>query len=149
MNIDELLDLMDETLEDAFNLPFTGGKRMVDVDKVRDIIDDIRLNMPAEIRQAKAIVQDRADIVATARAESDTIVKRAEDRARTLISDTEIVKQAQQRSTELMSSAQSHARETRNKMTEYCDNMLKTTEELLAKNSLEVKSLRQNLRKTK
>ncbi|MEG0617415.1 MAG: ATPase, partial [Oscillospiraceae bacterium] len=71
------------------------------------------------------------------------------DRARTLISDTEIVKQAQQRSTELMSSAQSHARETRNKMTEYCDNMLKTTEELLAKNSLEVKSLRQNLRKTK
>ncbi|MEG0178978.1 MAG: ATPase, partial [Oscillospiraceae bacterium] len=127
----------------------TGGKRMVDVDKVRDIIDDIRLNMPAEIRQAKAIVQDRADIVATARAEADTIVKRAEDRARTLISDTEIVKQAQQRSTELMSSAQSHARETRNKMTEYCDNMLKTTEELLAKNSLEVKSLRQNLRKTK
>lgn len=149
MNIDELLDLMDETLEDAFNLPFTGGKRMVDVDKVRDIIDDIRLNMPAEIRQAKAIVQDRTDIVATARAEADTIVKRAEDRARTLISDTEIVKQAQQRSTELMSSAQSHARETRNKMTEYCDNMLKTTEELLAKNSLEVKSLRQNLRKTK
>ena len=32
--------------------------RMVDVEKVRDIIDDIRLNMPAEIRQAKAIVQD-------------------------------------------------------------------------------------------
>ena len=60
MNIDELLDVMDETLEEAVNLPFTGGKRMVDVEKVRDIIDDIRLNMPAEIRQAKAIVQDRA-----------------------------------------------------------------------------------------
>ena len=55
MNIDELLDVMDETLEEAVNLPFTGGKRMVDVEKVRDIIDDIRLNMPAEIRQAKAI----------------------------------------------------------------------------------------------
>ena len=62
MNIDELLDVMDETLEEAVNLPFTGGKRMVDVEKVRDIIDDIRLNMPAEIRQAKAIVQDRAEI---------------------------------------------------------------------------------------
>ena len=31
MNIDELLDVMDETLEEAVNLPFTGGKRMVDV----------------------------------------------------------------------------------------------------------------------
>ena len=71
MNIDELLDVMDETLEEAVNLPFTGGKRMVDVEKVRDIIDDIRLNMPAEIRQAKAIVQDRADIVESAKKEAE------------------------------------------------------------------------------
>ncbi|MFQ9679415.1 MAG: ATPase [Ruthenibacterium lactatiformans] len=78
MNIDELLDVMDETLEEAVNLPFTGGKRMVDVEKVRDIIDDIRLNMPAEIRQAKAIVQDRADIVESAKKEAEAIVKRAE-----------------------------------------------------------------------
>ncbi len=68
MNIDELLDLMDETLEEAFNVPFSNGKRVVDIDKLRDIIDDIRLNMPTEIRQAKAIVNDRADIVSNARA---------------------------------------------------------------------------------
>ena len=84
MNIDELLDVMDETLEEAVNLPFTGGKRMVDVEKVRDIIDDIRLNMPAEIRQAKAIVQDRADIVESAKKEAEAIVTRAEDRARAM-----------------------------------------------------------------
>ncbi|MEF9975874.1 MAG: ATPase [Oscillospiraceae bacterium] len=148
MNIDDLLDLMDETLEDAFNLPFTGGKRMVDVDKVRDIIDDIRLNMPTEIRQAKAIVQDRADIVATARKEADTIVKRAEERARVLLSEQEIVKTAQARATEIVSGAQSHARETRTKMTDYCENLLKNTEEQLSKSTLEVKSLRSNLRKT-
>ena len=45
MTIDELLDVMDETLEEAVNLPFTGGKRMVDVEKVRDIMDDIRLSL--------------------------------------------------------------------------------------------------------
>ena len=58
---------------------------MVDVEKVRDIIDDIRLNMPAEIRQAKAIVQDRADIVESAKKEAEAIVKRAEDRARAMV----------------------------------------------------------------
>lgn len=148
MNIDDLLDLMDETLEEAFNLPFTGGKRMVDVDKVRDIIDDIRLNMPNEIRQAKAIVQDRADIMATAKRESEAVVKRAEDRARALVSDQEIVKLAQQRATEIMSSAQSHARETRVTITEYCENMLRKTEEQLAKSTLEVKTLRTNVRQS-
>ena len=100
MNIDELLDVMDETLEEAVNLPFTGGKRMVDVEKVRDIIDDIRLNMPAEIRQAKAIVQDRADIVESAKKEAEAIVKRAEDRARAMVAQETIVKAAQQKATE-------------------------------------------------
>lgn len=33
---------------------------------MRDIIDEVRLNMPTEIRQAKAIVNDRADIIASA-----------------------------------------------------------------------------------
>lgn len=62
MNIDELLDVMDETLEEAVNLPFTGGKRMVDVEKVRDITDDIRLNMLRRSARPRP-VQDRADIV--------------------------------------------------------------------------------------
>lgn len=88
-----------------------GGKRMVDVEKVRDIIDDIRLNMPAEIRQAKAIVQDRADIVESAKKEAEAIVKRAEDRARAMVAQEAIVKAAQQKATEILTSAQSQSRE--------------------------------------
>ncbi len=113
MNIEELLDMMDETLEEAVNLPFSGGKRVVDVEKVRDIIDDIRLNMPTEIRQAKAIVQDRAEIVDDAKKEAEAIVKRAEDRARAMVAQEAIVKAAQQRATEILSSAQSQSREMR------------------------------------
>ena len=128
MNIDELLDVMDETLEEAVNLPFTGGKRMVEVEKVRDIIDDIRLNMPAEIRQAKAIVQDRADIVESAKKEAEAIVKRAEDRARAMVAQEAIVKAAQQKATEILTSAQSQSREMRTAVTNYCENMLRHTE---------------------
>ena len=129
MNIDELLDVMDETLEEAVNLPFTGGKRMVDVEKVRDIIDDIRLNMPAEIRQAKAIVQDRADIVESAKKEAEAIA-------------------AQQKATEILTSAQSQSREMRTTVTNYCENMLRHTEEQLAKSMTEVKTVRSTLRQS-
>ena len=61
MTIDELLDVLDDTLEEATNLPFTGGKRVVDVEKLRDTIDEIRLNMPAEIRQAKGVLNRGQD----------------------------------------------------------------------------------------
>ena len=148
MNIDELLDVMDETLEEAVNLPFTGGKRMVDVEKVRDIIDDIRLNMPAEIRQAKAIVQDRADIVESAKKEAEAIVKRAEDRARAMVAQEAIVKAAQQKATEMLASALAQSREMRATVTGYCENMLRRTEEQLAQSLTDVKTVRTTLRQT-
>lgn len=146
MNIEELLDMMDETLEEAMNLPFSGGKRVVDVEKVRDIIDDIRLNMPTEIRQAKAIVQDRAEIVEDAKKEAESIVKRAEDRARAMVAQEAIVKAAQQRATEILSSAQSQSREMRSAVSNLCENMLRRTEEQLSKSLSEVKAVRTTLR---
>ena len=128
---------------------FTGGKRMVDVEKVRDIIDDIRLNMPAEIRQAKAIVQDRADIVESAKKEAEAIVKRAEDRACAMVAQEAIVKAAQQKATEILTSAQSQSREMRTTVTNYCvKNMLRHTEEQLAKSMTEVKTVRSTLRQS-
>ena len=63
MNIDEILDVIDELLDRAWSLPLSGGRCVVDADKVRDLIDDIRLNIPGEIKQAKAIVSDRAEII--------------------------------------------------------------------------------------
>ncbi|MEG1873017.1 MAG: ATPase [Ruthenibacterium sp.] len=146
MNIDELLDIMDETLEQATSVPFTGGKRMVDIEKVRDLIDDIRLNMPGEIRQAKAIVQDRGDIISTANKEAEAIVKRAEDRARALVSQEEIVKAAAAEARDIKANAQGLARETRSKMTDYCENLLRKTEEQMSKSMGELKILRTSLR---
>lgn len=148
MNMDELLDLIDETLEESPSLPLTGGKRMVDVDKVRDLIDDVRLAMPSEIKQAKAIVNDRADIVAAARKEAEAIIKKAEDRARALVDQEEIVKIAQQRAAELLGASQQQAREMRTTITDYCENMLRQTEETLARGAAEVKNVRQTLRQT-
>lgn len=146
MRIDELLDIMDETLEEAFSLPFVGGKRMVDVDKVRSIIDNIRLHLPEEIHHAKEIVQDRADILAAAKREADAITKRAEERARQIVAQEAIVKAAAERAKEITTQAQNKCLETRGKMNEYCDDMLKRTENVLDKNLGEVKKLRTTLK---
>ena len=145
MNIDDLLDLMDETLEDAFTVPLTG-KRMVDAERLRDIIDDIRLNMPTEIRQAKAIVNDRADIVEGARKEAEAIIKKAEERARVIVSEQEVVKQSQQRAAEIVQTAQQNSKDMRNSVTNYCENILKGAEEQLTKSVAEVKNVRVSIR---
>ena len=146
MNVNELLDTIEDTLEESTSMPLSGGKRLVDVEKVRDYLDDIRANLPGELRQAQQIVNDRAQIVDTANAQAQAIVKKAEERARILVSDAEIVKAAQQRAAEITAAAQSESRTLRQTVTDYCDNMLKTTEEAMVENAAQVKNARANLR---
>lgn len=146
MNVNELLDTIEDTLEESTSMPLSGGKRLVDVEKVRDYLDDIRANLPGELQQAQQIVNDRAQIVDTANAQAQAIVKKAEERARILVSDAEIVKAAQQRAAEITAAAQSESRTLRQTVTDYCDNMLKTTEEAMMENAAQVKNVRANLR---
>ena len=146
MNVNELLDTIEDTLEESTSMPLSGGKRLVDVEKVRDYLDDIRANLPGELRQAQQIVNDRAQIVDSANAQAQAIVKKAEERARILVSEAEIVKAAQQRAGEITGAAQAEARTLRQTVTDYCDNMLKNTEETMVENAAQVKKVRANLR---
>ena len=146
MNVNELLDTIEDALEESAGMPLSGGKRIVDVEQIRDYLDEIRATLPGERGQAQPIVNDRAPIVETANAQAQAIVKKAEERARILVSEAEIVKAAQQRASEIVSAAQTEARTVRQTVTDYCDNMLKTTEETMAENAAQVKSVRANLR---
>ena len=121
MNVNELLDTIEDALEEGANVPLSGGKKIVDVEQIRDYLDEIRANLPGELRQAQQIVNDRAQIVETANAQAQAIVKKAEERARILVSEAEIVKAAQQRAGEITTAAQNEARTLRQTVTDYCD----------------------------
>ena len=138
MNVNELLDTIEDALEESANVPLSGGKRIVNVEQIRDYLD--------ELRQAQQIVNDRAQIVDSANAQAQAIVKKAEERARILVSDAEIVKAAQQRASEITSAAQTEARTLRQTVTDYCENMLRTTEDTMVENAAQVKNIRNSLR---
>ena len=146
MNVNELLDTIEDTLEESAGMPLSGGKRIVDVEQIRDYLDEIRAALPGELRQAQQIVNDRAQIVDSANAQAQAIVKKAEERARILVSDAEIVKAAQQRASEITSAAQTEARTRRQTVTDYCENMLRTTEDTMVENAAQVKNIRASLR---
>lgn len=146
MNVNELLDTIEDVLEESANVPLSGGKRIVDVEQIRDYLDEVRAALPGELRQAQQIVNDRAQIVDSANAQAQAIVKKAEERARILVSDAEIVKAAQQRASEITSAAQTEARTLRQTVTDYCENMLRTTEDTMVENAAQVKNIRASLR---
>ena len=107
-NIDVILNSIDEVLEDAVTLPLTS-KCMVDADRIRELIDDIRLNMPTEIKQAKAVVSDRNEILSLAKKEAEGLIRKAEERAKSLVDNDTIVRQANAKGMALLSEASQKA----------------------------------------
>ena len=142
MSIEEILDQLDELIDRAWSLPLTGGRCVVDADKVRELLDDVRLNMPTEIRQAQSIVADRTEIVNTAKKEAEAIIARAEKHAAALVEEEEIVRQSKSKAAEIAQQAQQQSREMRQSAKEFVDNILKNTEESLAASMNEVKNTR-------
>lgn len=132
MNIEEILEGLEDMLEEAWSLPLSGGKCVVDVERIRQYLQDIRLNIPSEIKQAKLIVTDRNDIIQQAEKQSEAILRKAEEKARMMIAHEEVVKQAQEKAAEILHQAQSAAKEIRHASHEFSDSMLKQSEDALA-----------------
>ena len=86
MNVNELLDTIEDTLAESANMPLSGGKRIVDVDQIQEYLDEIRANLPGELRQAQAIVNDRGQIVDSANAQAKAIIRQAEEKEIVIIS---------------------------------------------------------------
>ena len=144
MNIEELLEQFDEVLDSGIKIP--GKKTLVDVEKLRAVVDDIRLNIPNEIRQARGIVADRADIITTAKREADGIIRNAEERAKAIVAQEEIVKMAQEKATEIIANAQAKSKEMRRAAQDFVDDIMRRADEGLTSNLGEIRKTRAALK---
>lgn len=144
MNMDDLMEQLDEVLESGFKMP--GKRVVVDVEKVRAIIDDMRMTMPTEVKQAKGIVADRADIINNAKREADNIVRVAEERAKAMVAQEEITKLAQAKAGEVLAAAQKKSREMRKAAQDFVDDLMLRSDEMLTANLNEIKKTRAALR---
>ncbi len=145
MNMDELLDQLDETLDGGMKFP--GKKVVLSSEAIRAIIDDIRMTMPNEIKQAKVIVADRADIITNAKREADTIIRAAEERAKAMVANEEITKLAQAKAGEIIANAQSKSKEMRKAAQEFVDDIMRRADEGLTENLAEVRKTRASLKR--
>ncbi len=88
MNIETLLDQIEDILDSGSKVPLSS-KIGVDAAAIRTAIEDIRLNLPNEITQARAIVADRNNILIKAKDEAVNCVTSAQEKSRALISSAE------------------------------------------------------------
>jgi len=146
MNVDDLLDELYNMVDKAWNLPLSGGRAVFDGSEVKQILDEIRENLPQEARQARAIVADRTQIINDAKREAETIIRVSEERAKAMVNQDVIVKQAQEKANDLISQSQAKFREMRKASNDYIEDLMKRTDDALAGNLAELRKTRQSIK---
>lgn len=144
--VEELLDMLFEMIDEAKNAPLSSDKCVIERDRALDLIDDIRSRFPMELGEAKKMMANRTELVASAKREADAIRKAAEDRARQLVAEDTITLQARQRANEMMQQAEERSRELKRAANEYCEDALRRTEEAVAEAYDEIKQSRARFR---
>lgn len=82
-------------------MPLGNDKCIVERDKVLNMIEDIKAQLPVELSEAKRLVSARDEFIGNAKREAESIRRAAEEKARALVEEQEIVRIARARSSEL------------------------------------------------
>ena len=128
MKVLELLDELDEIIEVASSVPVVR-KVMVDPNEVREIVKEIRLELPDEIQQAQWIKNERQRILDEAKAEYESILNEARQKADALVENDEITVKAKARADEILRIAQENSQVMKMSILDYTDSMLYNLQE--------------------
>lgn len=130
MEVLRLIDEIEDIIEDANNVPFSK-KIVLDSQELLEIIKEIRIKLPDEIKQATWIKDEREKILAEAQKDADNIVNEAEFKLEELIDEEKISKVAKKRAEEIINKSQEDAKEIRLGAMEYADSLLLESQEKL------------------
>jgi len=104
-------------------VPLTNSV-MLDQAAVLELIDQLRVSVPDEVRQARRITEEAGRITERASEEGDGIIARAQEQAAQMLEERELVRAAQQRAAEILDRSQGEAREVRRGADEYAAGVL-------------------------
>lgn len=105
MDLLHLVDRLEELIAGAQKMPI-GNRAILDRRRMLDLIDQMRVAVPHEVREAQDIVATRDSIRRDAEEEGRLIIAQAEERAARMVEANEITQAARRRAEEIAQEAE-------------------------------------------
>lgn len=128
----QLIERLEGVVERGQRLPLTG-KIMIDEDAFLNIIDQMWIMVPEEIKRCREIEQERDKYIARAREEAEQILAQAREDVATRLDEHEIRRQAEAQAQETLARTEQRARRVRKGADEYAYSTLRDLQERLSK----------------
>ncbi len=108
MDILQLIDRLEELFNDAKAVPFTHNV-VVDEDKMLELIDQMRIAIPEEVKKAQQVVAQRERVMAQAQEEANRTLQIARDKADQMVQKDIVTQDAQRRADQILAQARAEA----------------------------------------
>jgi vacuolar-type H+-ATPase subunit H len=132
VDIQFLVERLEALVVNARKLPMTS-QIILEQATVLDLIDQLRVAIPEEVRQARRVNQETDRMLAKAREESEQIIGAAQEQAALLLQDQSILREAEAKAQEILTRAQSKSDETMGGADQYAADVLVRLESDLVK----------------
>ena len=143
---EDIIGVLYDMIQDARAMPLAMDKCIIERDKVLDLLDEIIAQLPVELKQARTIVESRADLISQGKREKETIIRKAQEQAKQLVSQEAICIEAKKLADEIEKKANDRAAQIQRAGNAYMDESLRQTEEMIAQTLADIQQVREKFR---
>ncbi|MBI4760803.1 MAG: ATPase [Chloroflexota bacterium] len=137
MDILQLIDRLEELFNESRSIPLTRNV-MVDEDRMLDIIDQMRIAIPEEVKRAQQLLGQRDRLLAQAQEEANRTLELARQKADQLIAREVVTQEAIRRAEQIVAQARAEAETIRADADAYAMNSLTQLQDELEQISKQV-----------
>ena len=80
------LDELEDLLEESMHVPLAKNKCIINIDRLRDVIDDIKDSLPSELKRSREVLENKEKMMGKVRQDSDEIMDKAKRAAEQMLS---------------------------------------------------------------
>ena len=140
--IEQLIGEIEEYIESCKFQPLSNTKILVNKEELEELLVELRLRIPDEIKKYQKIISNQDAILNEARAQADAMVAEATAQTNELVNEHEIMQKAYEQANQVIEMATSQAQEILNNATrdaneirlgaiQYTDDMLANMQTML------------------
>lgn len=140
--IEQIIEEIEEYVESCRYQPLSTTKIVVNKEELEELLRELRLKTPDEIKRYQKIISNKDAILADAQSKADNIIAEAQAHAKELVAQTEIMQQAYAQANEtvntanqqaqgILDSAQQDANNIRMSAISYTDDMLANLSQIM------------------
>ena len=131
-DVNRLIDMLYERVEDAKSPALKPNLSMVDRDEILDLLDELRSQLPVELKRAQELLAAREKFVDEAKRDVERMMRQADLEAKSKVSDSEVLYAAKEKARKIIADAEDRSRQLCQVANEYAEALARTEEAVQA-----------------